>query len=120
MSAGEFKELNSYEARVDQFLEMTRKYPGTGRVAVVIERRRRSSLPSLPKCKFLVPRNRKFGDLLHVVRNQLKIDQHETLYFMTSNGVFITGSKLMSQVYDECKENDGFLYLVYDKEAMFG
>ncbi len=70
--------------------------------------------------KFLVPSNDTFGRFIGAFRKYVPIEETHALFFLTSTGVMIPVSALMSNVYERYKDEDGFLYVLYAKENTFG
>jgi len=61
--------------------------------------------------------------LLYMLRTQLgaDLDASQGLYlFVEDQNVLISGSQSMLAMYDKYKNEDGFLYLVFDIESTFG
>ena len=93
------------------------KYPD--RVPVICERADRSDVPDIDKKKYLVPADLTVGQFIYVVRKRIKLRSDKSL-FLFVNGKIPPSSQLMSVIYDENKDDDGFLYIVYSGENTFG
>ena len=74
---------------------------------------------TIDKTKFLVPSDMTMGQLLFVVRKRIKLNSSDALFLMIDGKFYPTGS-LLSQVYDNEKNEDGFLYVTYCRENTFG
>ena len=72
-----------------------------------------------PQKKFLVPADLTIGQFMYVIRKRIKINSEKSL-FMFVNGKIPPTARLMSIVYDENKNEDGFLYITYSGENTFG
>lgn len=80
-----------------------------------------SILTSIPaQKKYLVPSDLTCGQFLYVVRKRLRIAPNEALFLLTSEGTVPSSSSLVSDLYREQKDDDGFLYLTYCGENVFG
>lgn len=78
-------------------------------------------LRTLPEQKkYLVPSDLTCGQFLYVVRKRLKIGPTEAIYLFTQEGTIPSSSSLMADLYQEQKDDDGFLYLLYSGENVFG
>ena len=46
--------------------------------------------------------------------------EKDSLYFFVNGRYVLKGDTLMSEVYDQRKDNDGFLYITYTDETTLG
>jgi GABA(A) receptor-associated protein len=94
------------------------KYPD--RIPVICERdNKKYDVPELVKKKFLLPKDLKMVEFIFIVRNKMKIDNKMALFF-TINGNVPNSTQTMHNLYEEYKERDGFLYIIYTSENTFG
>jgi GABA(A) receptor-associated protein len=113
-----FKEIHSLEARLSESARMRTKYPD--RIPVIVERGPGDKMDlALDKTKYLVPCDLSIGQLMYVIRKRLKLDAEKALFFLVKN-TMPTASSLISAVYDEHKDEDGYLYIIYSSENTFG
>jgi GABA(A) receptor-associated protein len=119
MSQGEFKLLHPLlEERTAEALRIMKKYPG--RIPVVCEKHSKTRLdPVLENTKYLVPEDLTVAQLAYVVRKRMKLKPDTALFLMTGAN-FPSASTLVGQLYDEYKDEDGFLYFTYSAEQTFG
>ena len=78
-----------------------------------------NTLPNIDKCKYLVPRDMNLGQFIYIIRKRIQLESHQAL-FVTVNGVLGSSSTVISELYDNNKDEDGFLYVVYTSENTFG
>ena len=69
--------------------------------------------------KFLVPKDMSIGQFIYVIRKRIQLDSTQTL-FITINNKLPSSCHLLSQIYDNDKDDDGFLYIIYTNENTFG
>ena len=113
-----FRSMHSEERRRGESARIRTKYPEL--VPIICERGGDStSVPDIDKKKFLVPQDLTVGQFAYVIRKRMKLDANKSM-FLFVDGVLPNGSKLMSHVYDEHKDPDGFLYIKYAGENTFG
>ena len=93
------------------------KYPD--RVPVICEKADRSDIPDIDKKKYLVPADLTVGQFHYVIRKRIKLAPEKALFLFCSNSIPPNAS-LMSTVYEEQKDEDGFLYIQYSGESTFG
>ncbi|KAJ4462060.1 putative microtubule binding protein [Paratrimastix pyriformis] len=114
----QFKQQKPFEIRKKEAEKMRRKYPD--RIPVICERYFKStSIPQIDKTKYLVPQDMTIGQFMYVIRKQIKLPQ-DTSIFLFCDDILPPSAELMSTVWEEHKADDGFLYLVYSAEGVFG
>ena len=71
--------------------------------------------------KFLVPRDISLAQLAVIVRNRLSISQTETFFlFSSATGAIPPMTITLSELYTCSRDSDGFLYLSYASQEVFG
>ncbi|PAA67672.1 hypothetical protein BOX15_Mlig022987g1, partial [Macrostomum lignano] len=91
------------------------------KVPVIVERYpRERSLASLDKAKFLVPEELTVGQFAAIIRQRIRIDQNQAFYLLVNNKCLVAMSATLGQVYDCDRDEDGFLYMTYASQEMFG
>jgi GABA(A) receptor-associated protein len=77
----------------------------------------------LTKSKFLVPHDATAGSFMTIFKHGhflTGLDSHEAIYFFFGDRHLVTNSSYMGELYDQYKEDDGFLYSKVDVESSFG
>ena len=113
----EFKKKFTLEERQGESARIMDKYPD--RTPIVVETTKTSNF-KLDKNKYLVPSDLTFGQLIHVIRRRVHLKPEEAVYLFTAKGTLETISALVSSVYNEYKDEDGFVYFMVSKEETFG
>ena len=93
------------------------KYPD--RIPVICEKDDRSDIPDIDKKKYLVPADLTVGQFVYVIRKRIKLSPEKAIFIFINNILPPTAS-LMSTIYEEQKDSDGFLYITYSGENTFG
>ena len=112
-----FKKRHSLETRKKECSTIKEKY--SDRIPVIIEKYYRSKLLDIDKNKYLVPKDLTIGQFTYIIRKRIKLNSYEALYVLFNNTLLNTNA-LISSVYDEYKDEDGFLYIIYTSENTFG
>lgn len=112
-----FRSENPIEKRMEESVRMMGKYPD--RIPVIVERSTSSQLPDIDKPKYLVPSDLTLGQFIHVIRKRIKLTSEQAIFIFVKNSMPICGT-LMSDLYSKHKDDDGFLYVVYNGENTFG
>lgn len=113
-----FRTQHSLEKRQDEARRIRGKYPT--RIPVIVERANNATnIPVIDKIKFLVPDDLTVGQFVYIIRKRIKLSPEIALFIFVNNTLPPTGC-LMSQVYQDNKEECGFLYVEYSGESAFG
>ena len=89
-----------------------------------MEKDARSNVPTIDRCKFLVPKDLTVGQLTFVVRKRIKLTATDALFcFVVDNdgttSLPPTGG-MVAEMYEKHRNDDGFLYIRYASENTFG
>lgn len=113
-----FKDRYSVEKRIKESAEIRRKY--ADRIPVICEPIKKSTIV-MDKVKFLVPTDLTVGQFIYVIRKRIKIRPEEAVFiFMGADNTLPLASDLISVLYEQKKDKDGFLYMVISTETTFG
>ena len=112
-----FKNKYSFEKRSQESKTIKEKY--IDRIPVIVQKHHDCDLPDVDKCKYLVPKDMTMGQFLFVIRKRIKIEASKALFIMVDNNM-VTGSNNLSIIYDDHRDEDGFLYITYTTENTFG
>ncbi len=110
----------SFEARKKRSNSLLSKYPD--KIPVILEKSSKDKyLPKVDKNKLLVAHNMTVATIIQLLKTHIKIDEKTSIYIMVSNNnVMLSGSQSISDIYKNHQSNDGFLYLEYCTENVFG
>lgn len=109
----EFKKKFSFDQRKKESDRIKQIY--LNRVPVVIEK---SSI-ILDKYKFLVPYESKIYEFMEILRKRIDIKSHQGLFLFINNTI-PNMTKSIGEIYNEHKNEDGFLYINLILETTFG
>lgn len=112
-----FKEDYDFSARSCESEKIRSQHPG--RVPVVVEKAPNSLIQDIDKRKFLVPNDLSVAEFMYIIRKRIHLSP-ETAMFLYIDQVLPATSATMGAIYDEHKEEDGFLYIAYSGENTFG
>ena len=113
-----FKQKHSLEKRKEESAKIMEKY--TDKYPIIVLKDKSSKLPSINKQKFLVTENLTLGQFLHILRNKIELNEKETLYLFISETILANNSDTIGSLYNSHKDEDGFLYITYCSENVFG
>ncbi len=109
-----FRELYTFEQRYEQSKHVLSKYPNS--VPIIVQ-----GDVSLKKHKYLVPSGLTIGHFMASVRKQLNCPLNSQQGLVFSCGThFPNAHELISVVFNNYRDKDGFLYMDIHVENTFG
>lgn len=112
-----FKSSLTSEKRKMESARILKKFPD--RIPVICERAEKSDLQTIDKRKYLVPSDLTVGQFVYVIRKRIQLPPEKAI-FIFINDILPPTAALMSSIYEEHKDKDGFLYVLYSGENTFG
>ena len=112
-----FKTNNSVIERMSESKRVLSKYPD--RVPIICEKGRNTDLADIDKNKYLVPCDLTCAQFVYVIRKRLKLDAEKAIFIMI-NGIMPSQTENLYNLYCKFKDKDGFLYINYTSENVFG
>jgi GABA(A) receptor-associated protein len=79
----------------------------------------KSDIATIDKKKYLVPADLTVGQFVYVIRKRIKLSPEKAIFIFVDE-VLPPTAALMSSIYAEHKDEDGFLYITYSGENTFG
>jgi len=110
----------SFDKRFKESENIILKYPERKPIICLKNTETNVNIPDLVKNKFIVPEDLTLGQFIYVVRKKLKLQPEQALFLLTSNKTLPSIKTLIKELYEEHKDKDGFLYLIYSLENTFG
>ena len=106
------------EKRQEESRKILTNYPE--RIPIIVERLPNcNTVPELTKRKFLCPSKITFGEFTESVRRKLQLEPSQALFFFVPD--LISNEEVISNIYEKRKNpEDGFLYISYSGENVFG
>lgn len=109
---------NEYIDKLKKSQHILEKYPDRVPVIVQPSANDRANYP-IDKSKYITPRDLTLGQLQQIIRKRIKFPSEKALFMFINNRLHPITS-CMGLLYDEHKNNDGFLYVTYCQENTFG
>ena len=103
--------------RKNESTKIILKYPD--KIPVIVNKCNNSPLNTLNKNKFLVEKDMKFMNFVFIIRKNIELDKSQSLFTLVNN-TLVNSNQTMGEIYNDHKNEDGFLYVVYTSENTFG
>lgn len=114
-----FKEKFNLNHRKTEFNRIHTKYPD--KIPLIIFRKHKcKNINEIEKNKYLIPNQLTVGQLIYVIRKGIKLNPEKSILLYFGNNSLVPTSELLSKVYEEFKDEDGFLYCYYTGENTYG
>lgn len=106
--------------RTNEASRIMKRYPD--RIPVICEKNiRDTSIPDIDKHKYLVPPDLTVGQFMYIVRKRIHLPSNLALFlFVGENNTMLPTNAYMDEIYHQHKNIDGFLYIIYSRENVFG
>ena len=114
----DFKKQHTFEQRQIESAKVIEKY--ADRLPVIVTRHKTCKLKNIDKFKFLVPSNLSLGQFLFIIRKRIDLNEQEALFVFINETILAKTSDEFGSLYNLHKDEDGFLYISYCSENVFG
>jgi GTP pyrophosphokinase len=86
--------------------------------AIISSRGNRKEI--IEKTKFLIPGDLTMGQVIYIIRKRIKLNDSESVFLFVNDSILPPTSSTISSIYESNKDEDGFLYISYCNENVFG
>ena len=113
-----FKEHYPFEQRK----QMSTKLRSKNRIPVIVQPYRSEvQLPHLKNEQYLFFDKITYGQMCSIIqRRLLQLKPEQTFITLINGCTMVCASKVLSDIYDQYKDSDGFLYVMYASRQTFG
>lgn len=112
-----FKCQYTLEERKEEAERIRTKYPE--RIPIICEKNWNSKLTSLNRSKFLIPAEFTIGQFMYIIRKRLELPCEKAIFVFVAGTIQSVSADMLS-LYDKLKDKDGFLYVTFSDENVFG
>lgn len=116
-TSSSYKSTTKFEVRQAEATRIRNKYPHS--IPIIVEKAKSSSIVDIDKKKFLAAHDLTLGDFQFVIRRRINLDPTSNI-FVYCKDTLPQASTPLSSLYEDHRDPDGFLYLTYSGEHVFG
>ena len=113
-----YKKAKTLEERKAEYKKVIEEHPG--KIGIICEKSPKSLIKDIEKNKYLIGEELNLAQFNKIIRRKLGMKQEEALFFLVNGKVSITGCDPMNEIYEKYKDKDGFLYIAYASEEVWG
>ena len=115
----EFKKQYQLKRRLEQFQKIKQDYPN--KIPIILERGQKCSINKIIKNKYILSKELTISEFIKIIREKLELEPERALFFLANSKYSISNSENLGEVYKKYKDKeDGFLYMTYSEELVFG
>jgi len=117
--SNKFKKSHTFKERKEESKKIMEKYED--RIPIVIFKDEKcKNLSDINKNKFLAPTDLTLAQFLCVIRKRIELDEAQALFIFVDESTLAASSQTIGTLYQNHKDEDGFLYMIYCSENVFG
>ena len=114
-----YKKFTSEKNRINQCNSLLIKNPNS--VPVILEKDPKSPIKEIKKSKFLIQKDFTVNQFTQMIKGLIQLKETEALFFVVKGKFTISGDRTMGDIYNLYKDKiDGFLYITYSSELIYG
>ena len=117
-----YKTAKTLEERKNEYRKVIEENPG--KIGIICEKaptkNKNDTIPEIDKSKYLIKEDFTITQFTSIIRKKLNMDQKDALFFLANGKTSLSGNSTMSEIYQKYKDEDGFLYIAYAAEEIWG
>jgi GABA(A) receptor-associated protein len=112
-----FKQKYTFEARQKESSRVLNTYHE--KIPIICEKHNTSTILNIDKNKYLASFNLSVAHFIYIIRRRMALPSEKAI-FIFINGMIPCSSSMLLDYYIRHKDPDGFLYITYASENVFG
>ena len=115
----QYKQNNSLQSRKNQYRKILENHPD--KVPVILERDKKCTINKTIKTKYILSQEVTMAEFVNIIREKLDLKPDRALFFLVNGKHSVTMTDELGGIYQKYKdEEDGFLYMSYSEEIVYG
>ena len=115
----QYKINNSLDNRKSQYRKVMENHPDS--VPVILERAKGCTIIKTIKTKYILSKELTMAELVKIIRERLELSPERAIFLLVNGERSLTMTEELGSIYDKFKDkNDGFLYMTYSDEMVYG
>ena len=113
-----FKEENSFEKRKNENETILKKHPK--KIPIIVEKAPQCKSKNIDKTKFLVESSLTLPYFYATIKQKCDLDEKEAIFLLANGKITLSQNETMGDIYKKYKDKDGYLYIAYATEEIWG
>ena len=113
-----FKKTFTLIMRTKESEDIREKNPNS--IPVICEKAPHSKIKEIEKTKFLIKKNFTLSQFISIIRKKLNLNDTDALFLLVKGKYTLVENETFDQIYNKYKDEDGFLYIYYASEEVWG
>ena len=113
-----FKKEHTPEDRRKAYERINEQQPY--KIPIICEKAPRSKIKAIEKTKYLVDPNLSLPVFKATIRKKLDLDEKDAIFFLINGKSSLSGNETLGTIYNKYQSKDGFLYIAYASEEIWG
>ena len=114
----QYKLKNDKESRKKESNELLEKHPD--KLPIILEKDPSCKLKEMKKKKYLLLKKSTISQLQEIIKRKTELPEKESLFLQVRTKYGLSGETTIEDVYSKYKDQDGFLYIMYTSELIYG
>ena len=108
----------AFEERKAEYERVKKEHPT--KVPIICEKAPKAKFQEIDKTKFLVDGNLSLTVFTASIRQKLQLDDIDALFLLANGKITLPQNETINSIYKKYKSKDGFLYISYAAEEVWG
>ena len=104
--------------RLKEFEDLMQKNPN--KIPVICEKAENCKIEGIKKTKYLLKKDLTIAQFSTLLKRKLQLDSSNALFLLARGKNTLSSNDTIAQVYDKYKDEDGFLYIYYSNQEVWG
>ena len=113
-----YKQVKTLEERKQEAQKVLEQHKG--KIGVIVEKAPKSKIADIQKTKYLISNEINLVQFTSIIRKKLNLGKEDAIFFLVNGKNTLTANETMLEIYNKYKDEDGFLYIAYASEEIWG